>query len=98
MSSRFSQNESDIIRTCGYISDDKYIASVFGVSIYKVQRLRQKVKVKKNNTGESSPSSYTKLSDQEHRTMMERGSYRLLKSLIQFFNEREERISKGSKA
>lgn len=105
MVSQFSQNEADIIRTCGYIKDDQYIASVFGVSISKVRRLREKVpkqkrvqrKIMRHLLEASEPVDF-KNNERIHVRMMQEGSKRLLDSLMNFFKERERKMRNAAKS
>lgn len=97
MSSAYFQVESDIVRTCGYIKDDQYIASVYGVSVHKVHRLREKVPQNKRAENrafrqQAEPVDF-KNSERANQMMMEQGSQRLLESMMQFFKERERKIN-----
>lgn len=101
MSSPYSQAESDIIRTCSYIKDDRYIASIYGISIHKVRRLREKVRHSKRSENrafkEAAEPVDFKNSERCHQQMMEEGSKRLLNNLICFFKERERNLRNASK-
>lgn len=101
MSSSYFQTESDIIRTCSYIKDDSYIASVYGVSVHRVRRLREKVHHSKRSENRTfrqtaEPVDF-KNSERFHQQMMEQGSEMLLNSLMNFFKERERNLRNASK-
>ena len=101
MSSHYFQTESDIIRTCGYIKDDKYIASIYGVSVNKVREMREKVHHSKRSENrafrEISEPVDSKNNERCYQRMMAEGSKRLLDSLMCFFNERERNLRNASK-
>lgn len=101
MSSAYFDTERDIIRTCGYIKDDKYIASVYGVSVHKVRRLREKVPQNKRAENrafrQQAEPVNIKDCDRTHRSMMEHGSTAMLNSLMRFFAERERNLRHASK-
>ena len=96
------QNEQDVIRTCGYIKDDQYIASVYGISIQKVRRLREKVPKKKLREviafQQNAEPINLKESDRWNQNMMEQGSQKLLDALIEFFKERERKLRHAPKS
>lgn len=101
MSSAYHQSEQDIVRTCGYIKDDRYIASVYGVSVHKVRRLREKVPQNKRAENrafrqQAEPVDF-KNSERANQMMMEQGYQRLLESLMQFFKQRERNMRHASK-
>ena len=102
MSGPYFQTESDIIRTCSYIKDDRYIASIYGVSIHKVRHLREKVHHSKRSENrafkETAEPVDFKNSDRCHQKMMEQGSEMLLNSLMNFFKERERKMRNASKS
>ena len=98
---RTNQIEQDIIRTCGYIKDDQYIASIYGVKVHKVRRLREKVPQSKRAENrdfcqKAEPIDFND-SERANQQMMEQGSYMLLNSLMQFFKERERSMRHASK-
>lgn len=102
MSGPYFQTESDIIRTCSYIQDDSYIASVYGVSIDRVRRLREKVHHSKRSENRAfrepaEPVDF-KNSERAYHQMMEQGSEMLLNSLMQFFYERERTMHNASQS
>lgn len=39
-----SATDEEIMRTCGYISDDRYLASLFGVKTTYIADMRRKIK------------------------------------------------------
>ena len=102
MSSSYFQTESDIIRTCSYIKDDRYIASVYGVSVHRVRRLRERVHHSKRSENrafrETAEPVDFKNSERFHQQMMEQGSEMLLNSLMNFFKERERKMRNASKS
>lgn len=101
MSNSYFSVESDIVRTCGYIKDDKYIASVFGVPLSQVRRLRQKVpkykRFQNKMIADTEPMDLRN-SQLAYEQMMEMGSQQLLNSLVSFFNERERKMRYASKS
>lgn len=102
MSSPYFQTEQDIIRTCGYIKDDQYIASVYGVSVWRVKRLREKVPQNKRAENrayhhQGEPVDY-KNSERAYHQMMEIGSRSLLEKLLKFFDERRKRMNDATKS
>lgn len=102
MTSPYYQTEQDIIRTCGYITDDSYIASIFGVSIHKVKRLREKrpKSTRIENRSYKNTGSHINSNDSEinHVKMMELGSKNLLNAIMTLLYEREKRIRNAAKS
>jgi hypothetical protein len=88
-------SDREIIRTIGYITDDKYIASYHGVDVRRVSNLRKQisrrnVEVPKKiyvsrNTANSPVSSEP---DNKRYIDARDGSNALLKALHQFFEAR----------
>jgi len=95
------QTDQDIIRAIGYITDDKYIASYFGVDVKRVNNLRAqvtrgKVKVEavqqEKLSENAKPTSYSSgmNSDSERKwnANAKIGSAALLAALNKFFEKR----------
>ena len=102
------QTDQDIIRTIGYITDDKFIASYYGVDVRRVNQLRnqeseRKTKVdavqqvKQSEHGRPAASSLGLNSDSERKwnANAKKGSAALLAALNKFFENRERRIRMG---
>ena len=99
MSVYYGASDSEIRRVCKYISDDKYIASLFGVTVWRVARVRKQLdKLKPEYSEGRNLVDLTPFSsgDNEmvHRKKMEEGSNRLREALMSFLYERQARINK----
>ena len=105
-----SGTDQDIIRAIGYITDARYIASYYGVDVKRVIELRDKIKKnveQKEEAGRAEvehattakPKAYSTglNSDAERKWNMnaKRGSAALLKALLKFYENREQRIRRG---
>jgi hypothetical protein len=95
------QTDQDIIRACGYITDDKFIASYFGVDIKRVSNLRVEVNKAKAKTKQATVkppkvSSINWNSDAERKAIRDakEGSAALLKALEKFFINRRYRMER----
>jgi hypothetical protein len=101
------QTDQDIIRAIGYITDDKYIASYFGVDVKRVNYLRAQVSRSKPNIAvvqqeklseNAKPTSYSSgmNSDSERKwnANAKIGSAALLEALLKFFEKRALEQSK----
>jgi len=91
------QTDQDIIRACGYITDNKFIASYFGVDVKRVAALRvdvDKVKAKKTSAQAPKVSSMTWNNDAERKAIKDakQGSAALLAALEKFFINRRYRL------
>ena len=89
------QTDQDIIRTIGYITDDKFIASYYGVDVRRVVQLRKDAgnhKAKVEDAVTAKPSAYsTGLNSDSERKWnknAKEGSAALLKALNKFFEKR----------
>jgi hypothetical protein len=87
------QTDQDIIRACGYITDNKFIASYFGVEVKRVAQLRVEVdkhKTKQTPTETPKVSSVHWNNDAERKAIKDakQGSAALLKALEKFFEKR----------
>ena len=95
------QTDQDIIRAIGYITDDKYIASYFGVDVKRVNYLRAQVSRSKPNIAavqqeklseNAKPTSYSSgmNSDSERKwnANAKQGSAALRDALFKFFEKR----------
>jgi len=95
--------DQDIIRMCGYITDNKTIATYMGVDLKRVVYLRgqaQKLEAKRV-TAEKHREFYTTWNnDAERKSTIDAkdGSAKLLKALAAFFDNRQARINKGQNA
>jgi hypothetical protein len=95
------QTDQDIIRAIGYITDDKYIASYYGVDVRRVNQLRAQVSksspkieaVQQDKLSENAkPTSYSSgmNSDTERKwnANAKQGSAALRDALFKFFEKR----------
>ena len=92
------QNDQDIIRAIRYITDDRYIASYFGVDLKRVVYLRGEIKrsepkppaIQQVENGKPLYASNGLNSDSERRwnASAKEGSKALLKALNVFFEKR----------
>jgi hypothetical protein len=104
------QTDQDIIRAIGYITDMRYIASYYGVDVKRVTALRDKIKIGKEKkveevrpevehatTAKPNANSTGLNSDSERKwnKNAKEGSAALLKALLKFFANREDRIRRG---
>ena len=107
------QSDQEIINTIGYITDNRYIASYYGVDVKRVIDLRNKVqKVKKEEVipeppeveraTTAKPRSYSvglnSDSERKWNASAKKGSAALLKALLKFYENRERRIREGGTA
>lgn len=88
-------NDRDIIRTIGYITDDRYIASYHGVDVRRVSYLRRQLSNRKTRVAEAiytskktAPSGMSSDSDNRWNANAKQGSADLLAALNQFFERR----------
>jgi hypothetical protein len=97
-------NDQEIIRTIGYITDDKYIASYHGVDLKRVMFLRKQVSERKTKEAhaiylsqKSAPTGLNSDSERKWNANAREGSAELLKALLKFFEKRvlEEGKSNG---
>ena len=93
----FTFTDAEILRVTGYIKDNKYIASIYGVSIHKVKRLREQQSeradksIDRRNLVEH--ASYDSSAyDEMHISNMERGSSRLRDGILAYFYDRNGRV------
>ena len=99
--------DQNIIQTIGYITDNRYIASYYGIDVQRVIELRKKIgnvkpEVKQpevEHATTAKPKSYSTglNSDCERKwnKKAKKGSAALLKALLKFFANREQRIRRG---
>ena len=101
-------NDQEIIRTIGYITDDRYIASYHGVDVRRVIALREKVNNHKEKekvaqaiyvSDKTAPSGMNSDSERRWNANAKEGSAALLKALLKFFEKRmlEKHIAEQSK-
>jgi hypothetical protein len=97
-------NDKDIIRTIGYITDDKYIASYHGVDLRRVKQLRKQVSEHKERVAQAiyvsdktAPSGMNSDSERRWNANAREGSAKLRDALFAFFEKRmlEEGKSNG---
>jgi len=89
------QTDQDIIRAIGYITDDKYIASYFGVDVKRVNQLRKEVGSHKAKVAQaiytsqkSAPTGMNSDSERKWNKNAREGSTALLAALNKFFEKR----------
>ena len=89
-------NDQEIIRTIGYITDDKFIASYYGVDVKRVNALRKQVEEHKAKAVPTTRVSQTPApsgmnSDSERRwnANAKAGSSALRDALLDFFEKRQ---------
>ena len=99
----YAQNEYEMIRACGYIKDDKYLSSYYGVPLQKIERMREKANARNKNRFENRAYKETgevidfRGYDAKNASMMAKGSRMLLESLVTFFNDRERKLRHAAK-
>lgn len=88
-------NDPDIIRTIGYITDDKYIASYHGVDVRRVTALRKQVSEHKERVAKAiyvsektAPSGMNSDSERRWNANAREGSSQLRDALLEFFEKR----------
>ena len=88
-------NDQEIIKTIGYITDDRYIASYHGVDLKRVNALRKQVnnhkeKVAKaiNLSQKSAPTGLNSDSERKWNADAKEGSAKLRDALFKFFEKR----------
>ena len=89
------QTDQDIIKTIGYITDNKYIASYHGVDVRRVIALREKVNNHKEKEAKaiylsqkSAPTGMNSDSERRWNANAREGSADLLAALNKFFEKR----------
>ena len=90
-----SQTDQDIIKTIGYITDDRYIASYHGVDVRRVIDLRNKVNNHKEKEAKaiylsqkSAPTGMNSDSERRWNANAREGSAKLRDALFAFFEKR----------
>jgi hypothetical protein len=90
-------NDQEIIRTIGYITDDKYIASYHGVDVRRVIALRKQVSEHKAKakvaraiyvSDKTAPSGINSDSERKWNANAREGSAKLRDALFAFFEKR----------
>jgi hypothetical protein len=88
-------NDQEIIRTIGYITDDKYIASYHGVDLKRVMSLRKQVSERKTKEAhaiylsqKTAPTGMNSDSERKWNANAKEGSAALLAALNKFFEKR----------
>jgi predicted oxidoreductase (fatty acid repression mutant protein) len=101
-----SQTDQDIIKTIGYITDDKYIASYHGVDVRRVIALRKKVNNHKEKVAKAiyvsqktAPTGMNSDSERRWNANAKEGSAALRDALFKFFEKRtiEKHLQEQSK-
>jgi hypothetical protein len=90
-----TQGDQDIIKTIGYITDDKYIASYHGVDVRRVIALRKQVDEHKAKVAQAihtsqkiAPSGIHSDSERKWNADAKEGSTKLRDALFAFFEKR----------
>jgi len=88
-------NDKEIIRTIGYITDDKYIASYHGVDLRRVKQLRKEANNNKEKvekaiylSQKSAPTGMNSDSERRWNANAKEGSTALRDALFKFFEKR----------
>lgn len=88
-------NDQDIIRTIGYITDDRYIASYHGVDVKRVTALRKQESERKTKVAQaiylsqkSAPTGMNSDSERRWNANAREGSAALRDALFKFFEKR----------
>jgi hypothetical protein len=89
-------SDPEIIRTIGYITDDKYIASYHGVDVKRVIALRKQVSEHKERVAKAiyvsektAPSGMNSDSERRWNANAREGSSALRDALLEFFEKRQ---------
>jgi hypothetical protein len=90
-----SGTDQEIIRTIGYITDDKFIASYYGVDVRRVTALRGKVDNHKEKVAKAiylsqktAPTGMNSDSERKWNANAKEGSAALRDALLKFFEKR----------
>lgn len=94
-------SDPEIIRTIGYITDDRYIASYHGVDVRRVTALRKQVSEHKERVAKAiyvsektAPSGMNSDSERRWNANAREGSSALRDALLEFFEKRQRGESK----
>jgi hypothetical protein len=94
-------SDPEIIRTIGYITDDRYIASYHGVDVRRVIALRKQVNEHKERVAKAiyvsektAPSGMNSDSERRWNADAREGSAQLRDALLEFFEKRQRGESK----
>lgn len=94
-------SDPEIIRTIGYITDDRYIASYHGVDVRRVTALRKQVSEHKERVAKAiyvsdktAPSGMNSDSERRWNANAREGSSALRDALLEFFEKRRRGESK----
>jgi hypothetical protein len=94
-------SDPEIIRTIGYITDDRYIASYHGVDVRRVIALRKQVNEHKERVAKAiyvsektAPSGMNSDSERRWNANAREGSSALRDALLEFFEKRQRGQSK----
>ena len=96
-------SDPEIIRTIGYITDDRYIASYHGVDVKRVTALRKQVSEHKEKVAKAiyvsqktAPTGMNSDSERRWNANAKEGSAALRDALFKFFEDRERRLREKS--
>ena len=88
-------NDPEILKTIGYITDDRYIASYHGVEVQRVTALREALNERKEKITQSTyvssknaPADMSNDSERKWNANAKVGSAQLLAALNKFFEKR----------
>lgn len=94
-------SDPEIIRTIGYITDDRYIASYHGVDVKRVTTLRKQESERKTKVAQAiyvsektAPSGMNSDSERRWNANAREGSTALRDALLEFFEKRQRGESK----
>ncbi len=97
-------NDPEILKTIGYITDDRYIASYHGVDVRRVTALRKTLDERKTKEAKAiyvsqktAPTGMNSDSERRWNANAKEGSAALLAALLKFFANRERRLREQSK-
>lgn len=89
-------NDQDIIRTIGYITDDRYIASYHGVDVKRVTALRKQENERKTKVAQAiylsqktAPTGMNSDSERKWNANAREGSTALRDALLKYFEKRQ---------
>ena len=94
-------NDPEILKTIGYITDDRYIASYHGVDVKRVTALREALNARKEKIAQAiyvnsknAPADMSNDSERKWNASAKKGSAELRDALLEFFEKRQRGESK----
>jgi hypothetical protein len=94
-------SDPEILKTIGYITDDRYIASYHGVDVKRVTALRKQASERKTREAQAiyvsektAPSGMNSDSERRWNANAREGSSALRDALLEFFEKRQRGESK----